>query len=137
MNKRSGSILLYVIIIIGVVVGLVSLCVGYAYNRSRLIAAEEARYSLRNTALDALSQVMWNINGDTNGFDCAVEGSISSRIVNGCEVTIEPANARFNFTSFQGKRFVELVPLLAPEDADDADIVAALEAQPLVSLVSA
>lgn len=124
MNKRSGSILLYVIIIIGVVIGLVSLCVGYAYNRSRLIAAEEARYSLRNTALDALSQVMWNINADTNGFDCAVEGSISSRIVNGCEVTIEPANARFNFTSFQGKRFVELVPLLVPEDADDADIVA-------------
>lgn len=122
-NNRSGSVLLFVIITIGVIIGMVSLSVGYAYNRARLIAAEEARYSLRNKALGALSQVMWNINADTNGFDCAVEGSMAPRIIDGCEVTIEPANARFNFSSFSGKRFVELVPALVPEDVDDADIV--------------
>lgn len=123
-DNRRGSVLLFVIIIIGVIIGMVSLSVGYAYNRARLIAAEEARYSLRNKALGALSQVMWNINADTNGFDCAVEGSMTPRVVDGCEVTIEPANARFNFSSFSGKHFVELVPALVPEDVDDADIVA-------------
>lgn len=123
-NNRSGSVLLFVIITIGVIIGMVSLSVGYAYNRARLIAAEEARYSLRNKALNVLSQVMWNINADTNGFDCAVEGSMASRVIDGCEITIEPANARFNFSSFQRKRFVELVPALVPEDVKDADKVA-------------
>lgn len=123
-NNRSGSVLLFVIITIGVIIGMVSLSVGYAYNRARLIAAEEARYSLRNKALNVLSQVMWNINADTNGFDCAVEGSMASRVIDGCEITIEPANARFNFSSFPSKRFVELVPALVPEDVKDADKVA-------------
>lgn len=123
-NNRSGSVLLFVIITIGVIIGMVSLSVGYAYNRARLIAAEEARYSLRNKALNVLSQVMWNINADTNGFDCAVEGSMASRTIDGCEVIIEPANARFNFSSFPSKRFVELVPVLVPEDVKDADKVA-------------
>lgn len=123
-NKRSGSILLFVIITVSVIIGMVSLTAAYAYNRARLIAAEESRYSLRNKALGALSQVMWNINADTNGFDCAVEGSMAHRIIDGCEVTIEPANARFNFSSFSGKRFVELVPALVPEDVEDAEVVA-------------
>jgi hypothetical protein len=125
-NNRIGSVLLFVIITIGVIVGMVSLSVGYAYNRARLIASEEARYSLRNKALNVLSQVMWNINADTNGFDCAVEGSMASRTIDGCEVTIEPANARCNFYSYSKNDFVAfVVSEIAPvEDFEEADAIA-------------
>lgn len=114
-NNQTGSILLFVIITIGVIIGMVSLSVGYAYNRARLISAEDSRYSLRNKALGVLSQVMWNINADTNGFDCAIEGSMAPKIIDGCEVTIEPTNSRFNFHSYSPNDFVVF---FAPDGVD-------------------
>ncbi len=98
-TRRSGSILVYMMITAALVTGLALLTGSFVASRSKLAADAMLRAQLRDEAMTAAAMTAWSIDADTNGVDHLLEAWAGESKIGSAVVSISDELARLQFQS--------------------------------------
>ena len=119
-HNRSGTILVFMLVVTATLTALALFAGVAASNRARLASDSVLRSALRDEAFDAIAQVAALINADTNGVDHLSEPWAQPMRFGRVEVFVTDEKTRLHFPTASPRALASLL--------NDDDVVAALVA---------
>lgn len=114
--SRSGSILIFMIVMVALVSSLALFSGSFVVSRSRLAADARVRVELRNAACSAVAMAAWGIAADTNGVDHLREPWAGEMTVGDVQMIVSDEYARLPFPGSGSAAFAALLVSVSGED---------------------